>query len=91
MAELTFIQNLVLLVGGIFATAISGVIVYHYTKKAECFTNLKNTTYTAKKDIDRIKKFLAIQSRMIDESTKHNHPQDAMELERLAKQMFDEK
>ena len=91
MTEAELIQNLILILAGIFGTAIAGIFVYHYKKKSDCFTVLKNTAYRAEEDISLIKRFLAIQSRMIDDSTKKNHPKDSLELERLAKQMFQEK
>lgn len=91
MAKETFIQNLILLLGGIFATALAGILVYHYTKKSDCFTVLKKTTYESKKDIDLIKRFLVAQSRIIDTQTRKSHPKECLELENLAKEMFGEK
>lgn len=85
------INNLILIIGGIFATAISSIIVYHYTKKADCFRVQKEMLYSSRKDIDIIKRFLAIQSRMIDESVRINHPEDVLKLEVLAKEMFEDK
>lgn len=90
MTEAELIQNLILILAGIIGTTIAGIAVYHYKKKSDCFTVLKNTSYRSVEDISLIKRFLAIQSRMIDESTKDNHPKDSLELARLAKQMFEE-
>ncbi len=90
MTEGELLQNLLLIIGGIVGTGIVSVIIYHYKKKSECFTTLKQTAYDSKEDISLIKKFLSIQARMIDETTKKLHPEEALELEILAKEMFDD-
>ncbi len=91
MTEAELIQNLILILAGIFGTAIAGIFVYHYKKKSDCFTVLKQTAYDSKADVTLIKRFLVAQSRIIDTQTKKNHPKECLELEELAKQMFQEK
>lgn len=90
MTDAELIQNLIMIFGGIFGTAAAGIIVYHYTKKADCFTALKQSVYSSKEDILLIKKFLVAQSRIIDAQTKRSHPKECLELEELAKEMLDE-
>ncbi|MBL4817981.1 MAG: hypothetical protein JKY15_01940 [Deltaproteobacteria bacterium] len=85
-----FIQSFILVIAGIIGTVISALAIYFIKKKTECFTAIKQATYDSKEDIMLIKKFLAIQSRMIDETQRFNHPKDSLELEKLAKQMFNE-
>ena len=91
MVELTFLQQLSLVLVGVVTAGIMGIVGYHLRKKGECFTFLKKTAYDSKNDIGLIKKFLVIQSRMIDDSTKANHPKDILKLQELAKQMFNGK
>ena len=90
MTDAELIQNLILIFGGIFGTAAAGIIIYHYTKKADCFTALKQSVYQSKDDIALIKRFLVAQSRIIDTQTKKLHPKEVLELEELAKEMLDE-
>lgn len=90
MTDAELLQNLILIFGGIFGTAVAGIIIYHYTKKADCFTALKQSVYASKEDISLIKKFLVAQSRIIDAQTKRSHPKECLELEELARQMLDE-
>lgn len=85
-----FMQTVITVAAGIIASGIVGIAIYHYKKKADCFTVLKNTAYRTVEDVNLIKKFLAIQSRLLDASTRSNHPKDTLRLEELAKQMFTE-
>ena len=89
MTDAELIQNLIMIFGGIFGTAAAGIIVYHYTKKADCFNALKQSVYSSKEDIALIKRFLVAQSRIIDTQTKRSHPQECLELEELAKEMLE--
>ena len=88
MTEAELFQSFILLFGGIIASVVSAILVYHYKKKSECFTTLKQTAYASKADIDLIKRFLVVQSRMIDTQTKNSHPETVIELEELAKQLL---
>jgi len=85
-----FVQSFILVIAGIIGAIISGWAIYFIKKKTECFTQTIEDSRNQKEDISLIKKFLVIQSRMIDDSTKHNHPKDYLKLEKLAKQMFEE-
>jgi len=90
VTDAELIQNLIMIFGGIFGSAEAGIIVYHYKKKADCFSALKKSVYDSKEDIALIKRFLVAQSRIIDSQTKRSHPKEYLELEELAKEMLDE-
>lgn len=70
---------------------IAGLIIIAIVGLGTFITSLWICVHKQGGDVKLIKKFLAIQSRMIDDSTKKNHPKDSLELRKLADEVFQEK
>ena len=86
--SLSVFEQFLVIIAGTAGAIVSGIILFHYKKKSECFTALKNQSVSHTNDIDIIKRTLIVLAKMIDTQTNHAHDDAHSELEALTKELL---
>ena len=97
MAELNFYQQLILVLVGIFVTALVGGIGAVMKMKNQDYEDLKKTVADSKIAIEKnkrctmlLRKALLLKAQMTDEQIKHDHPKAFHEYERILQEILED-